>query len=108
MSQIPSPAFGRPLDTSEEAWAKVQEIHRQLGPEGRVKAAFDAAELIREAILAGLRIEHPEYDEARLHVELLRRLYGDKIADGVARLTSTGNADSQAGRRGSKRGDLLG
>lgn len=71
----------RPLDTSEAAWRKVREIHARLGPEGRVEAAFAASELVREAVLAGIRMRHPEYDDARLRAELFRRIYGDELAD---------------------------
>lgn len=73
----------RPLDTSEAAWRKVRKIHARLGPEGRVEAAFAASELVREAVLAGIRMRHPEYDDARLRAELLRRIYGDELADRV-------------------------
>ena len=81
----------RPLDTSEEAWRKVREIHARLGPEGRVEAAFAASELVREAVLAGIRMRHPEYDDARLRVELFRSIYGDELAArvyGIARPTA--------------------
>ncbi|KAA0253174.1 MAG: hypothetical protein EDX89_15310 [Acidobacteria bacterium] len=73
--------FSRPLDTSEAAWRKVREIHARLGPEGRVEAAFAASELAREAVLAGIRMRHPEYDDFRLRTELFRRIYGDALAD---------------------------
>ena len=70
----------RPLDTTENAWARVREIHARLGPEGRVEAAFAASELIREAALAGLRMRHPAWDERQLHAALLERLYGSDLA----------------------------
>jgi len=70
----------RPLDTTEDAWEKVREIHVRLGPEGRVEAAFAASELIREAALAGLRMRHPAWDERHLHAALLERFYGSDLA----------------------------
>ena len=73
----------RPLDTSESAWAKVREIHVRLGPEGRVGAAFAASELVREAVLAGLRMRHPGWDERLLGEALLGRLYGEGLAGRV-------------------------
>lgn len=79
--------FSRPLDTSEAAWRKLREIHERLGPEGRVAAAFAASELAREAVTAGVRMRHPEYDEARVREEVLRRVYGDDLAARVAAAT---------------------
>ena len=71
----------RPLDTSEDAWNRVRAIHARLGPQGRVEAAFAVSELAREAALAGLRMRHPEWDEARLGSALLKRLYGERLAE---------------------------
>ena len=71
----------RPLDTSENAWNKVKEIHARLGPEGRVEAAFAVSELAREAALAGLRMRHPGWSERQLGEALLRQLYGPDLAN---------------------------
>ena len=70
----------RPRDTSELAWNRARDIHARLGPEGRVEAAFAASELIREAVLAGLRMRNPEWGERRLEAALLERLYGPDLA----------------------------
>lgn len=35
----------RPRDTSEEAWRVYLEAQARLGPEGRLEASFEAAEL---------------------------------------------------------------
>ena len=75
----------RPLDTSESAWAKVQEIHARMGPEGRVAAAFAVSELAREAALAGIRMRNPSRDETWLKEELLRKLYGRELAEKAIR-----------------------
>ena len=62
-------------------WALRGAIHARLGPQGRVEAAFAVSELAREAALAGLRMRHPEWDEARLGSALLKRLYGERLAE---------------------------
>lgn len=80
----------RPLDTTEGAWEKVREIHARLGPEGRVEAAFAASELVREAVLAGLRMRHPAWDERHLREALLERFYGASLA--ARALAAAGNA----------------
>ena len=38
----------------------------RLGPEGRVRAAFEASEFVRGVTREGLRLRHPEYDETQL------------------------------------------
>jgi hypothetical protein len=69
----------RPLDTSSEAWRIAREAHARMGPEGRVRAAFEAAEFGRALALEGIRHRHPEYDQRMLRLALFRRLYGDAL-----------------------------
>jgi hypothetical protein len=69
----------RPLDTSSEAWRIAREAHARLGPGGRVRAAFEAAEFGRALTLEGIRLRHPDYDQRMLRLALFRRLYGDAL-----------------------------
>ena len=69
----------RPLDTSQEAWLVTREAHARLGPDGRVRAAFEAAEFGRALALEGIRLRHPEYDQRMLRLALFRLLYGDVL-----------------------------
>lgn len=73
-------ATNRPLDTSESAWRKVREIHERLGPEGRIEAAFAASELVREAVVAGIRMRRPDFDDDQIRDEVIRRFYGEELA----------------------------
>lgn len=59
-------------DTSAEA-ARVQiEAQRRLGEEGRLRTAFDMSMTARALAAAGIRRDHPEWDDARVKRELLR------------------------------------
>ncbi len=69
----------RPADTSPQAWDASRQAHLQLGPEGRVHAAFEASEFVRSVTREGIRLRHPEYDEAQLDRALFRRIYGDTL-----------------------------
>ena len=58
-----------PLDTTEEARSVQEEAHARLGPEGRLRIAFELSEAVRELRLAGLRSLAPGISEE----ELVRR-----------------------------------
>ena len=61
-------------DTSLEA-ARVQvELQRSLLPAERVRSAMEMTLMARALTRARLRQEHPDWDEARVHAELLRDL----------------------------------
>jgi hypothetical protein len=66
-------------DTSAEAAALQLAIHRQLGPAGRLRAAFNMSDLAREFFVAGCRARHPDLSEPDLKREALRELYGVTI-----------------------------
>ncbi len=58
----------------------MREIHARLGPEGRVEAAFAASELVREAVVAGIRMRQPDLDDEGVKDEVIRIFYGDELA----------------------------
>lgn len=58
-----------PLDTSVTAQDLQDQAHSDLGPEGRLRIAFDLSEAVRNLRLAGLRSSQPDVSEA----ELVRR-----------------------------------
>ena len=57
------------LDTSEKARSVQEEAHARLGPEGRLRIAFELSEAVRELRLAGLRSLAPGSPE----LEVVRR-----------------------------------
>jgi hypothetical protein len=67
-----------PRDTTKEAAALQLEIHRKLGPEGRLKLAIEMSELTRALAMAGLRKRRPDLGPDELHRELILQLYGSK------------------------------
>lgn len=63
-------------DTSPEAAAIQLEIFRRMGPEGRLRAAFEISRFTRTLFESGLRADLPEMSEKELTREVVHRLYG--------------------------------
>jgi hypothetical protein len=59
-------------DTTPEAQAVQDEIHRAMTGEQRVLLAFEMSLFARELARAGIRQEHPDWPEDRVARELLR------------------------------------
>ncbi len=66
-------------DTTPEAEAVHREVLHRLGPEGRVKMAFELSDSLRETICAGVRHRHPDWDERRVKLDMIRLTIGDKL-----------------------------
>jgi hypothetical protein len=69
----------RPADTSASAWELTRAVHERLGPEGRLRAAFEASEFVRSIAREGIRVRHPGYDDHQLDRALFRQIYGEKL-----------------------------
>lgn len=75
----------RPLDTTEEAWAVIENGIRRMTPAERVRRAFSLTELTHGFALANIRRLHPNEDD-RMHrlrlaaryidAETMRRAFG--------------------------------
>jgi hypothetical protein len=52
----------------------VAEILRQKSPAERVAMITDANRTARLIAAAGIRYQHPDWDEAQVHAEVLRRV----------------------------------
>lgn len=57
---------------------KVVEALRRMTPGQRMLRAFEANETVRAMIRGMLRAENPDWDEARVNWELVRRVLGDQ------------------------------
>lgn len=68
-----------PADTTTEAVRKQFEILRRMGPEARLKTAFELSDNLRSIVEAGIRGRHPHYDEQRIKQEVLRLMIGDAL-----------------------------
>ena len=69
----------RPADTSATAWELTRAAHVRLGPEGRLRAAFEASEFVRSIAREGIHARNPGYDDVQLDRALFRQIYGDAL-----------------------------
>ena len=76
MSRDPS----RPIDTAEDAHAVQVEALRRMGPEGRVRLAFQMSNEIRRVSADGVRHRHPEYDEQSVEWAVAMLYLGPELA----------------------------
>ncbi|MFH1716445.1 MAG: hypothetical protein ABIF19_03770 [Planctomycetota bacterium] len=68
-----------PLDTTIESARKEYEILRRLGPEVRAEMAFEMSDNLRSVVEAGVRLRHPDFDEGKVRLEVVRLMIGDKL-----------------------------
>jgi hypothetical protein len=62
-------------DTSPEAQAKQDEILRAMSGEQRMTLAYEMSMFVRELMREGIRRDHPDWTEAQIARELLRRAF---------------------------------
>jgi len=68
--------FGMAMtDTSPEARAKQDEILRAMSGEQRMTLAYEMSMFMREIAKEGIRRDHPDWTEAQIARELLRRAF---------------------------------
>ena len=70
---------GIPADTTLEAVRKEFEILRRLGPEVRAKMALDMSDNLRRIVEAGVRYRHPDFDQKKIELEVLRLMIGNQL-----------------------------
>ncbi len=68
-----------PADTTLEAARKQFEILRRLGPEVRLKMAFEMSDNLRSIVEAGVKGRNPNYDEQKIKQEVLRLMIGEAL-----------------------------
>ncbi len=69
----------RPADTSRSAWELTRAAHEALGPEGRLRAAFEASEFVRSVAREGIQARHPGYNDLEVDRALFRQIYGEEL-----------------------------
>ena len=62
-------------DTDPRFAAAQRAAWERLGPEGRLKLAFEMSEFVRKLALVGLRARHPEWSDAELRREVARMAF---------------------------------
>jgi hypothetical protein len=63
----------RPADTSEEAWAKLEQGVRRMSPAQRVARSIGLTILVHRAALSWIRKTHPEETERQHRLRLAAR-----------------------------------
>jgi hypothetical protein len=72
-----------PRDTSRDAFLKQIEVLRRLGISGRAALTFELSDSVRQIVRDGVRLRHPDWDEARVKQEVLRIVLGDRLYNEV-------------------------
>jgi len=70
---------GIPSDTNLEAARKEFEILRRLGPQVRARMVFEMSDGLRRIVEAGVRNRHPDFDQKKIKLEVLRLMIGEKL-----------------------------
>ncbi len=68
-----------PADTTLEATRKQFEILRRLGPEARLKMAFEMSDNLRSIVESGVRGHPPDWDEEKVRRRVLRLMIGERL-----------------------------
>ena len=68
-----------PTDSTLEAARKQFEILRRLGPEVRLKMAFEMSDNLRRIVGADVRGRHPDYNEQKIKQGVLRLMIGEAL-----------------------------
>ncbi|MHC4284548.1 MAG: hypothetical protein ACYSWZ_16480 [Planctomycetota bacterium] len=68
-----------PADTTIDAARKQFEILRRLGPQVRLKMAFEMSDNLRSIVESGVRGRNPDYDEQKIKQEVLRLMIGQAL-----------------------------
>ncbi len=68
-----------PADTTIEAVRKQFEILRRLGPEVRLKMAFEMSDNLRKIVESGVKECHPDYNEQKIKQGVLRLMIGEAL-----------------------------
>ena len=66
----------RPADTTAEAWQEQQAALSRIGPAGRVRAAIELSEMVRELQITGLLSRHPGWSRSDAVRHLVSSRFG--------------------------------
>ncbi|HJP88520.1 MAG TPA: hypothetical protein VJ850_05745 [Candidatus Limnocylindrales bacterium] len=62
-----------PRDTSRDFWARQVAAYRAMGPDARLRRAFELTEFVRAVARDAIRDTHPEWPSDQVDAELKRR-----------------------------------
>lgn len=69
----------RPLDTTPAAWAMYQDVLDRMGGAGRVRAAIELSEAVREIRLAGMMARQPGLSRRQAIARVIAEEYGVEL-----------------------------
>ena len=73
-----------PLDTTPDAHRKQIEYLRSLTGEQRAQISFDLSNKARQELIDDIKEQHPEFTRCQVINEVIRRCYGEELAQKVA------------------------
>jgi hypothetical protein len=68
-----------PADTTFEAFARQLEIVGSMSAQDRLEMAFEVSEDLSRIVEAGVRHRHPEYEDEKVRLEVIRLTIGDRL-----------------------------
>lgn len=68
--------ISRPLDTSPAAWSEYHAVLDRMDGTGRIQAAVELSDAVRDVRLAGLHARHPELSRREIVARLVSEDYG--------------------------------
>jgi hypothetical protein len=71
-------------DTTLETHKKHIEYIRSLTGEQQALIAFELSDKARQELIADIKKQHPDFTEQQVKLEIIRRCYGEKLAQEVA------------------------
>jgi hypothetical protein len=71
--------WGVSPDTTPDAHRKQIEILRRMPPQRRALKSFEISDNVRQNVMAGIARMHPDFSDAQIANELLRRMVGDEL-----------------------------
>jgi len=70
-------------ESESKANAKHIEYLRSLTGEQRAQIAFELSDKARQELIADIKNQHPDFTEQQVKLEVIRRCYGEKLAQEV-------------------------
>jgi hypothetical protein len=71
-------------NSEAKAYTKHIEYLRSLTGAQRMEIAFELSDKARQELIDDIKKQHPEFTEQQVKVEIIRRCYGEKLANEVA------------------------
>lgn len=74
---MPMPSI--PADTTAEAMRVQLDVYRRMAPQQCLEMACRMSDSARRLSAAGVRARHPEYDERKVELAVIRLMLGEEL-----------------------------